>query len=210
MSSELLSLINIMEEINMDIYEENGVKKAIMSKEELQKIVGRDDVTFENLTDEEREKVTEHVRLHDLSNFLKDMQKDVFNPIPKYERSKPMKKKSNLWDRIKKVASEKPEMAVTAGLASFALVQTFFDIRMIKSVSEAQKTANVALAHSESTLAELNRFIDYFNNYALKASNRNTCISANAIDELCNQLETVKPGIKAIVMNVADSATTLP
>lgn len=194
----------------MDIYEEDGVKKCKMSKEELQKIIGRDDATIENLTEEERDKLNEHVRLHDLSNLLKDMQKDIFNPIPKYERSKPMKKKSNLLDRIKKVASEKPEMAITAGLASFALVQTFFDIRMIKSVNEAQKTANVALAHSESTLAELNRFIDYFNNHALKLSNKNTMISANAIDELCNQLETVKPGITEIVMNVAANAKTLP
>lgn len=194
----------------MDIYEENGVKKAKMSREELQKIVGRDDVTIENLTDEEKAKLNEHVKLQDLSNFLNDMQKNIFNPMPKYERSKPMKKKSNLWDRIKKVVSEKPEMAVTAGLASFALLQTFLDIRMLKDINEAKKTANVALAHSESTLAELNRFIDYFNNYALKASNKNTMISANAIDELCNQLETVKPGIKTIVMNVAESATTLP
>ena len=196
----------------MDIYEEDGVKKCKMSKEELQRIIGRDDVTIENLTEEEKKKLNDHVKLHDLSNMLKDMQKDIFNfkPTPKYERSKPMKKKSNLWDRIKKVVSEKPEMAVTAGLASFALVQTFFDFRMIKSVNEAQKTANVALAHSEATLTELNNFINYFNNYALKASNRNTCISANAIDELCHQLESVKPGITEIVMNVASNATTLP
>lgn len=193
----------------MVIYEENGVKKAKMTKDELVKLVGREDATIENLTKEEEEKVNDQVRLHAMSDWLKEMQKDIFNPAPKFERRKPVKKKS-LWDRFVKAVSEKPEAAITAGLASFALLQSFLDIRMLKDINDAKKTANVALAHSESTLAELNRFIDYFNNYALKASNKNTMISANAIDELCNQLESVKPGIKAIVMNVADSATTLP